>query len=463
MNSLHDLQQATGGAILARAGAVRHAAATSLGRVVIDSRQIEAGDLFWAIVGPNHDGADFAAEAFARGAAGAVAARPVEAPADRWVLTVDDTRKALHRWAAWRRQQFTGTVIGVTGSVGKTTARQMIHCVLKTRLAGTASPRNYNNHLGLPLSVLAIEPEHDYAVLELGASARGEIAELAALCAPHLGVITNVGDAHLGGFGSRRGIAEAKGELLAALPPDGHAVLGNDPWLRRVAGGCKVPVTWVGCDADCDLVAGDVRSGGGKLSFRVADCEFCVPVWGRHHLRSALVAVAVGRLMGFTLEESARALENFDPVPMRCEVIEIRGATIINDTYNASPTAMRAALELVRDFDALGRRIIVCGDMAELGDESAVLHRRLGGQIVTLCDAHMLIACGQFARQVTSGARAAGMPRSRSIACRTAEETLPYLGQMILPGDVVLVKGARVMGMERVVEAMQRYPLRRSA
>ena len=463
MNTLHDLQQTTGGVLYWPEGAARDPGTIALGPVAVDSREVAPGSVFWGLTGPRHDGSDFAADAFARGAAGAVVSKPVDVPADRWALMVDDTQEALRQWATWKRRHFTGTVIAVTGSVGKTTTRQMIHTVLKSRLRGTASPRNYNNHVGVPLSMTQLEPDHDYAVLELGASRRGEIAALAELSAPKVGVITHVGDAHLGGFGSRHAIAETKAELLAVLPPDGHAVLGDDPWLRRMAQGCQAPITWVGHTDQCDLVATDVQSASGMLSFRVHDCGFSVPVWGRHHLTSALLAVAMGRIMGFDLAQIAAALAEFTSVPMRCEVMEVRGATIINDTYNSSPTAMQAALELLRDFDAPGRRVIVCGDMAELGGEARWLHHRLGNQIVTLCGADLLIACGQYAREVVAGARAAGMPRARAIPCRTPDETLPYLGQAILPGDVVLVKGARVMAMERVVEAMAQYPRRRSA
>ncbi|MBN1911851.1 MAG: UDP-N-acetylmuramoyl-tripeptide--D-alanyl-D-alanine ligase [Pirellulales bacterium] len=451
------LHQAVGGRLIGRASDA------PLGPVAIDSRQVGEGDVFWALPGPNHDGADFVDEAFARGACGVVADRPIACPEDRWAVEVPNTQRALWDWAAWHRRRFTGTMIAVTGSVGKTTTRQMIHTVLSSRLRGTASPRNFNNHIGLPLSLLAVAPEDDYAVLEMGASGPGEIAALADLCRPRVGVITQVGDAHLGGFGSRRGVAEAKAELLAALPDDGQAVLVDDPWIHRVAGRSRAPITWVGRDGHCDLVADEVRSSEGRLQFKIVDCPFDVPVWGRHHLGSALAAVAVGRTFGLDLETIAEALSQFNPLPMRCEVIEVRGATIINDTYNASPTAMHAALELLRDFDTPGRRVVVCGDMAELGEESVRLHFQLGRQIVGACGADMLIACGQFARQVVDGARAAGMPARWTIPCVTPDEALPHVGQAILPGDVVLVKGSRAMNMEHVVDALRQYPRRRSA
>ena len=463
MPTLQDLLETIGGVLGRVDGTRSDARAMPLGKVVTDSRDVETGDVFWALTGKHHDGAEFAAEAFARGASGVVARTPVNAAANAWDLTVTNPQKALWQWADWNRRQFSGTAIAVTGSAGKTTTRQMIHAVLAGRLSGTASPRNYNNHVGVPLSLLAIDPADDYAVIELGASAKGEIAALAGLTSPEIGVVTNIGDAHLAGFGSRHGIARAKAELLAALPPEGHAIVSDDAWLRRLARDCPAPTTCVGRGADCDLMATDVRAQGGKLSFTLDACRFDVPVWGRHHLNSVLAAVAVGRLMGIEFEESAAALGNFDSVAMRCEVTQIRGATIINDAYNASPMAMRAALEVLREYDAPGRRIVICGDMAELGDEATDLHYGLGNEIVTLCGADLLITCGRFAREVVAGARDAGMPEIRAVACRTPEETLPYLRQAILPGDVVLVKGSRVLAMERVVEAMWSYPRRLGA
>ena len=431
--------------------------AALVGRAAIDSRTIEPGDVFWGLRGPRFDGANFAEEAFVRGASGVVlSGRRVEPWAGRWALEVNDSFEALWRLAAWSRQQFTASLVAVTGSVGKTTTRRMIDCVLGSRLAGTTSPRNFNNHIGVPLSLLNLERWHQYAAIELAATAPGEIRQLAQLAKPQVGVITRIGEAHLGTFGSREAIAAAKAELLAELPEDGYAILnGDDPLLRRMAESCHARVIWVGRGADVDWQAEQVQSGRGRLRFRVAGQAYDLPVWGRHHLTSALCAIAVGRLFDFDPEEIAAALAGFEPVAMRCEVSRSGGAMIVNDSYNSSPTAMRAALELLREIDSPGRRIVVAGDMGDLGETAAIWHRRLGEEVVNLCGADLLIACGQHAGETATAATAAGMPRDRAIACRDWEQALPVLAEAMHSGDAVLVKGARVMGMERLVESLQ--------
>ncbi|HEX4147524.1 MAG TPA: UDP-N-acetylmuramoyl-tripeptide--D-alanyl-D-alanine ligase, partial [Pirellulales bacterium] len=375
------------------------------GQIVIDSRQVEPGDIFWAMPGATRHGAEFVGDALRRGASGVITDRtPPVNFSQAWALCVPNSAEALGKAAVWQREQFSGSVIGITGSVGKTTTRQLVDHVLASRYWGTASPRNYNNHLGVPLSMLAWRADQDYGVLEMGASAPGEIARLAGLARPHIAVVTRIAEAHLSGFGSRLAVATAKAELLDALPAEGWAVLnGDDPMIRRVAGRRKQRVTWVGRGADNDVTATHVRSGGGQLEFRVDGQFYTVPVWGRHHLTGALVAVAIGRSWGITPAEIADALAGFRSPAMRCEVSALGDASLINDAYNSNPTAMRAALELLRDFDNPGRRIVICGDMRELGDESARLHRNLGSEVVHVCGADMLIACGDYAADVVAG------------------------------------------------------------
>jgi len=435
-----------------------------LDHVRVDSREVHAGDIFLALRGQRHHGAEFVAEAFERGAAGVVVDVPgIVAPEGRWVMQVDNAAQALCRAADWLRGCFEGRVIAVTGSAGKTTTRQMIDTVLGSRFSGTASPSNFNNHLGVPLSMLRWQESDTYAVLEMGASAVGEIAELSTLARPAIGVITNIGDAHLGSFGGPVAVATAKAELLEALPADGLAVLnGDDQRLRRIAARSRAVIEWFGRGADCDVMATDVRSSDGRLCFQVEGQSFSIPVWGRHHLTSALAAVAIGRAFGMSVSEISRALSDFDPPPMRCQVSGFGAAQVINDAYNSNPLAMRAALELLREHPAMGQRIVVVGDMRELGDEAPRLHRQAGDQVVTVCGADMLVACGSHADDMVAGAVAAGMPREKTVACDSVEDVEPVLARIVGPGDVVLVKGSRAMNMERLLARVP-APLRRAA
>ena len=454
--TLKQLHEIVGGRLRLATLAPRHGENGRIGRVVVDSRQVQAGDVFWGLPGSTFNGGEFAGEALARGAQGMVVGKRYVQPAPRsWALEVDDAQQALFRLAAWNRQRFAGRVVAVTGSVGKTTTRQMIRAVLERAYAGISSPKNYNNHVGVPLSMLAMDTRHEFAVLELAASAGGEIGRLAELCQPQIGVITRIGDAHLGGFGSLDAVAAAKTELLAALPADGVAVLaGDDQRLRRAAMGCQSKIVWFGRSLENDLVGTNVESHDGRLMFDVDGTHMSVAVWGRHYLSSALAAVAVGRLFGMRDAEISRGLADFEPPPMRCQIMKVGGATIIDDSYNASPVAMRAALELLRDISAPGRRIVVCGDMRELGEAAAPLHRNLGDQVVTLCGADMLVACGEHGGDVVAGARAAGMPASRAVAVDGIESLFEHCQELVQPGDVVLVKGSRALALERLVEML---------
>jgi UDP-N-acetylmuramoyl-tripeptide--D-alanyl-D-alanine ligase len=441
---------------LAASGETVDRNSSAIAQVVIDSRDVQPNDLFWALPGAQRDGADFVGEAFAAGACGVVTSKAAQPPAGCFALVVDDPRKALWQAARTQRREFPGQVIAVTGSVGKTTTRQLIDTVLRCRFSGTASPHNYNNQLGVPLTMLGWQHGRDYAVTELGASAAGEIRGLANLCQPQIGIITQIGEAHLGGFGSRQGVADAKAELLDALPIDGWAVLNaDDTQLRRVASRSRARITWVGRNGDSDLTATQVESAHGWLNCTVAGHRLNVPVWGRHHLTGVLMAVAIGQQWGISWSEMSTALAEFEAPAMRCEVSSIRGANVINDTYNSNPTAMRAALELLRDFDSPGRRIALCGDMRELGSEAPRLHRVLGSDVVTVCGADVLIACGEHAAEIVAGAEAAGMPPARTFACRDPDEATPHIRRVLKSGDVLLVKGSRSLRLERCIEALK--------
>ena len=463
--SIAEMQNVLGGELRMGCPPPRDGEMALTGTVVTDSRQVRPGDVFWALSGATRNGADFADDALRRGAQGVIVSqRRVEPWAGTFVLEVPESKLALWQLADWNRRRCEASVIAVTGSVGKTTTRQMIDTVLRPAGDGMASPQNYNNDIGVPLSLLSMLPEHDYAVIELAATARGEIDALARLAAPQIGVITRIGDAHLGKFGSPSEIAAAKGELLGALGRQGQAVLcGDDPWQRRLAAMSPVSVLWYGRSGECDLSAVEVRHGDGQLTFRIERQQFCLPVWGRHHLEPALAAVAVGLLYGRTLAETAEALAEFQPVPMRCEVRQHRGVTIINDAYNSSPLAAEAALKLLGEYPATGRRIALMGDMGDLGMYAESLHEQLGRHTVTAVGLDALWACGDHANDVVAGAIAAGMSPSRAVATADPLDCIAPLRHQLVPGDVLLVKGARVMQLERVVEALGDQPLARAA
>lgn len=448
--TIEQLLAATGGRLLAgRSAAEREPA---LARIVIDSREARPGDLFWALPGSRLQGSEFVGDAWKRGAAGVVSTTPSPVPPGSFLILVDDAHEALRKLAEYRRQQFRGTSIAVTGSVGKTTTRQMIDTVLASRFHGVASQRNYNNHIGLPLTLARLAPTHHYGVFELGASASGEIAQLSQLCLPHMAVLTRIAESHLAGFGGFDSILRAKLEVLEALPADGLALVNGDcPHLRRATSGHD-NIQYFGRGGDNHLVATDVTARRGWLRFRVERQTFAIPVWGRHFVSAALAAIGVGRAFGFSLAEMAEALTDFNPPDQRCEVEFLPERAVINDSYNACPTSMRAALELLRDFDADGRRVVVCGDMLELGSRSIEFHADLGREIVELCGADLLIACGQHSRHTAQAALRAGMPADRVHVASGVEQVKEVLGRELAPGDTILVKGSRATRMERVVQ-----------
>lgn len=428
---------------------------TVFGRVAFDSRAARPGDLFWALRGERHDAHTFLAEALNRRPAGCVVRRDRFDPANGPQVLVDDTLAALGAFARWYRRQQNATVIGVTGSFGKTTTREMVRSVLAAAMPGVASPRNYNNAFGVPMSILDIESGHRFAVLELAASAPGEIRHLAEIAEPEIGVLTGIGPAHLEGFGSEETLARTKGDLLESLPRTGLAVLaGDDPDVRRLAGRTGSRVVYVGCNDDNHLRATDVETELGRLRFRVDGKTYELPATGRHHLTAALSAVAIGRELGLTEHTIAEGLQSFQPVPGRCRFEQIGPWTVIDDTYNANPRSLQAACDLLRDCANGRRRILVLGEMRELGERTAEFHRHAGESAAAAGIEH-LVAVGEYADSVKHGAREAGLNEAHISICTSAQAAGERLEELIRPGDVVLVKGSRTAQLERIVERLR--------
>lgn len=427
-------------------------------RITTDSRSVAPGDLFWALRGERLDGHDFIDQALRSGAAGAVVTRAWREQHRRTAsrcIVVDDTLQALWNLAAWHRSRTDALVVGVTGSVGKTTTRQMLHGVLAAKHRGVQSPYNFNNRFGVPLSLLELSPEDEFAVLEAGASHVGEIGQLAQLMQPEVGVITAIAPAHLEGFGSLEDICRAKGELLEALPSTGFAVLnGDDPLVRRLGRRASCRVILVGESIHNDLVASRVRVNDRRLRFRVGDAEFQVPAVGRHHLTAALLSLAVAREIDLSDAEIAAGLRDFQPAPGRCQKLAIGPWTVIDDTYNANPGSVLAACAALRDWESGRQKILVLGDMLELGPHARTFHEQIG-EVAAELQFDRVIAVGSQAAAVAGTAKQHGMDAGCLGACGDLDTALLLLDLWLEPGDVVLVKGSRGMRMERVIDHLQ--------
>jgi UDP-N-acetylmuramoyl-tripeptide--D-alanyl-D-alanine ligase len=426
--------------------------AITVRQVCIDSRKVQPGDLFWALCGKKHDGHHFVAEALRRGAVASVVERASAVNFTSPLVVVGDTLAALGEFARWYRHQREAMVIGVTGSVGKTTTREMLHAVLSVRHTGRRSQRNFNNEIGLPLSLLDLAATDEFGVFEMGAARVGEIRQLCEIACPEVGVITRIGKAHLETFGSLEAIYEAKGELLDALPAHGFAVVaGDDEAMRIRAARALCPVIFVGEKPGNHVRAVDVTFETGRLKFSIDRRKYELAVPARHYLTAALCAFGVAREIGMEPGAIAEGFNRFVGEPGRCMVEQTGSCTVIDDTYNANPLSMQAACLCLGDWPGAGHKLLVVGDMLELGAETRSSHRDLG---VTVASARVdrLLAFGEYAGHVTEGALHAGMRPHLVAECHELDALLTVLDCWLEPGDVVLVKGSRGMRMERVVQ-----------
>lgn len=421
-------------------------------RAIIDSRAAGRGDLFFALRGERHDGHDFLGAALSAGAAGAVVERPTEAPEDASIFHVSSVLEGLQRLAAYWRRRYDVRVTAVTGSVGKTTCKELIAAVLSRRYRVLKSEGNLNTEIGIPLTLLGLRPEHQRAVLEFGMYAGGDIALLARIAVPAVGVITNIGPVHLERLGSLGAIAAAKAELVEALPADGLAVLnGDDSRVAALAQRTRARAVLYGLSAQCGVRATEVESHGLEgITFRLhssgRSVEVSCPLLGRHHVYPALAAAAVALEDGMSLDEIASALGSARP-DLRLRVLRgPNGSIIIDDSYNASPAAMLAALDLLSEMP--GRRIAFLGEMRELGAAEEEGHRSAGQRAAETCD--LLFVAGDRCRPLAEAAEAGGLD-VRWVEPAGAAEALR---RELRPGDHLLIKASRAMGFEAVVNAL---------
>lgn len=421
-----------------------------------DSRKVKPGALFVAIPGPNFDGHDFVAAAFAQGAAAALVSQPVELPSEysaRPLFQVGDTVEALGRLASHYRRRWGKTVVGVTGSNGKTTTRAMLAHLLGGRRSVVQSPKSFNNAIGVPHTLFQLERAHEVGVVEMGANAAGEIAALAAIAQPELGVVTNIGEAHLEGFGSIEGVARAKGELVQALGAGGVAFLNaDDPWTPRLARRHRGRTVTFGRGEQADVRCVSEERAPRGTRFRLAGGrEFHLPVPGAHNVSNALAALAVCRELD-ALDGAAERMESFASPEMRFQIARIGELTLIADCYNANLRSMLAALDEMDSMPCEGRRVMVCGDMMEMGPEDERMHRELGRRIGAsrIDEIHTV---GRSARWAAEEANALRKLPSRHYP--SAEPAGRSLAESLGPGDLVLVKGSRGLRLEGVVEAVK--------
>jgi UDP-N-acetylmuramoyl-tripeptide--D-alanyl-D-alanine ligase len=455
---------------------------------VTDSREVEPGTLFIALAGERTNGHIFLADVMARGAAGALVSRAevaarsaalaqserpwalidpatgdglaTAAPGTCLLIAVDDPLMAVQRLAVYHHRQLTPTVVGITGSVGKTSTKEVVAAVLSRRFRTLKNKRSFNSEATLPTSLLRLTPDHEVAVLEMGMWAPGEIRFLANLARPQIGVVTNVGPSHLERLKTIEAIARAKSELPESLPSDGWAVLNaDDARVAAMAEHTSAHVFTYGLTPTATLWADQVVSYGlDGIGMRVhygdIALDLRLPLIGRHSVYLALAAISVGLIMGMDWDEIVAGLSDPEAQPRLRVLPGVGGSTLIDDTYNAAPISSLAALDLLADIG--GRHVAILGDMLELGTAEEEGHRLIGSRAAEV--AQLLVTVGQRARWIAEAALASGMPASQIMAFTTSAEAASAARPLLQPGDYVLIKASRGMELEHIVTALQRQP-----
>ena len=420
-------------------------------RVTSDSRDAGPGALFFAFKGNRVDGHNFMAGCIEKGAAGCVSERE-PAESERPAIVVESSLKAAGALAAWHRGRFDIPVVGITGSVGKTTTKEMVAAVLSQRFNTHKTEKNFNNELGVPRTLLRLDEKHEAAVVEMGISGFGEMRRLTNMVRPTIAVFSVIGDAHLEFLGDRKGVLRAKSEIFEGMDKNALAVLNGDDALLA---GCKPNMRRVlyGRGENCDVRAENVRNLG-EDGIELTIChardafEARIPAFGSHMVYAALAAAAVGLELGLTDEEIARGIAAYRTVGDRARVLHAGDVTVISDCYNANPNSCRAALDSLAAMP--GRRVCVLGDMLELGEQTAALHSGVGEYAARL-GVEQIVACGALSRHIYEGAKAAGGDAAYYPDKAALLGDLPAL---IRPGDTVLVKASHSMAFEEIVERL---------
>jgi UDP-N-acetylmuramoyl-tripeptide--D-alanyl-D-alanine ligase len=452
-------------------------ASLTISEASVDSRQLIPGGMFVALPGERVDGHDYIESAFQRGASLALVQRDLSAsytqidlregvlpenqsfPASPFCIQVQDTLQALQKIAAFWRRQLDLRVVGITGSVGKSTTKELVAEVLSQRYFTLKNPGNLNNEIGLPLAVLRLGKGHQRAVLEMGFYVPGEIAFLCDLALPQVGVVTNIGTVHAERAGSQEEIAQGKSELIRALPaaPKGIAILNyDDPWVRPMAELTHARVIYYGLDPAADLWVDNIESHGldgiyFRLHYGDEVLHMHAPLIGRHSVQTVLRAAAVGLAEGLSWGEIIAGLQSGRTQLRLVAVHTSNGALILDDTYNASPESTMAALNLLSEMD--GRKVAVLGDMLELGRYERQGHELVGVRAAEVCDE--LIAVGQRSKMIAEAAESAGLSQPSISWMDSVPQAIDFLQNRLQKGDVVLIKGSHGLRMDRIVSALE--------
>ncbi|WP_353853762.1 UDP-N-acetylmuramoyl-tripeptide--D-alanyl-D-alanine ligase [Bacillus sp. Bos-x628] len=425
--------------------------------VTTDTRKVSKGALFIPLIGEHFNGHTFASKAVELGAAAVLwNQKETHPPKDVPVIFVEDTLAALQKLAKAYLKEENPRVVGITGSNGKTTTKDMIHSVLQTAYQVHKTEGNFNNHIGLPLTILAMPEGTDIAVLEMGMSAKGEIEFLSNLAEPDAAVITNIGESHMQDLGSREAIADAKCEITSGLKEDGvFYYLGDEPLLRDREKALHHTVKTFGESKDCDIRVTHINQLAEGTEFQVEGYAqaFLIPILGKHNVKNALAAIAIGQHFGLTETQIAQGLMQTKLTGMRLELFKTdKGITVINDAYNASPTSMKAAIDLVGDMDGFANRILVLGDMLEMGSEEETYHIELG-QYIKPEFINYVITYGRLGAFIAEGAKEA-FGETRVFSYMDKGDLKKKLAEVAGPDDVVLVKASRGMRLEEVITAL---------
>ena len=451
--AIEQIAEITGGQIVAGDKKV------SVTGISIDSRTIQAGDVFFAIRGEHFDGHDYAGTAFQKGAACLVLDHAIDSPAENGgaVIIVDDTVAALGKLAAWYRRQISATVIAITGSAGKTTTRQVLHQVLSRFYRCRQAPKSFNNNIGVPLTILSTEPDDEILLLELGSNAPGEIAELTCIAQPDAAVITFVGPAHLEGFGTLENVLGEKVSIVKGLRRGGTLYINGDQ--PELVAGAKAlfdgRIISFGTKPGCDVIGTDLQLHGNSGSLVIEGQRIDVPLAGKANLMNILTVLSVCKDFKVLLSDYVGIIGRLRPVSMRLEVLHAGSLTILNDCYNANPASMANALECLGTFETSKKRrlVFIAGTMKELGARSAVLHTELGLKAAKE-DVELILCAGEFAEDIAAGA-CQGNPAIQVEVFKNTEQLCNNLHKTIQPDDIVLVKGSRAAGLEKAVQRLR--------